>query len=78
MAPRTFLITNTAVKRRPITAKRTAGSVKVEIAGTTPPFAATDVTPFDKSAKAGAVPLIETISPADAEKLIIFAFLKPR
>ena len=81
MAPRTFLITKIAVMKRPITAKRTAGSVKVEIAGTTPPLAPIEKTPFSNVfavASAGATPLTETILSAEAEKLMILAFLKPR
>lgn len=81
IAPRTFLITKTAVKRRPNTVKRTLGSVKVEIPGTTPPPAKTEKTPFENVsavASAGATPFTVIISEPDVKKVIKLEFLKPR
>ncbi len=81
IAPRTFFITNMAVKTKPKTARMTFGSVKVEIAGTTFPLAKTEDTPFSKVsavASVGETPLTVMMSAADVEKVIILAFLKPR
>ncbi|CRH94165.1 Uncharacterised protein [Chlamydia trachomatis] len=81
IAPRTFRITNTAVNNNPKTANKTLGSVKVEIAGTTPPFALIENTPSANVlavALAGSTPFTVTILAAEAEKVMMFAFLNPK